>query len=268
MSNSPLIDMVMLSPNYSSRNGNTIKGVTLHHTAGVLTAKQIGNIFIKKSRNASCNYGIGNDGKIVLIVDENNRSWCSSNRKNDENMITFEISNCSGAPNWEVGDLAMDSTIRLLVDICQRNGIKQLKFLNDSSKKYNYDEQNMTLHCWFASTQCPGQYLKGKMSYIANEVNKRLNGGVIPTPTPQPAPTEGRVKVTCTLPMIKKGSKGSAVKTWQTIIGVTADGDFGSITDANTRKFQSTHLDANGKKLYADGIVGSLTWAAGLNSLS
>ena len=86
--------------------------------------------------------------------------------------------------------------------------------------------------------------------------------------TPAPAPKVTKVKVSCELPMIKKGSKGSAVKIWQTIVGCTADGDFGSITEANTRKFQSTHLDSNGKKLDVDGIVGSLTWSAGLNSLS
>lgn len=179
--NSPLIDITIKSPNYSSRNGNTIKGVTIHHTAGKNTATQIGNIFAKKSRNASCNYGVGNDGKIVLVVDEQYRSWCSSSRQNDENMVTLEVSNCKGAPNWEVSDAALESTIRLVTDICQRNGIKELKFLNDPSKKFDYAAQNMTMHCWFSATACPGPYLKGKMSYIAKEVNRQLGNAVVDT---------------------------------------------------------------------------------------
>lgn len=188
MSNSALVDVVIKSPNYSSREGNTIKGVTIHHTAGINSATTIGNIFAKKSRKASCNYGVGNDGKIVLVVDEQYRSWCSSSKKNDQNMVTIEVSNCNGAPNWEVSDAALDSTIRLVADICKRNGIKQLKFLNDSSKKYNYDEQNMTLHCWFSATVCPGPYLKGKMSYIANRVNTLLATDATSNPTPVVVP--------------------------------------------------------------------------------
>ena len=105
---------------------------------------------------------------------------------------------------------------------------------------------------------------------LANRVNAAL-GGVTPQPTPTPTPTptpSGRVTVTCSLPMIKKGSKGSAVKTWQTIVGTNADGDFGPATDAATRKFQKTHKDGSGRALDVDGIVGACTWQAGLNSLT
>ena len=198
MSNSDLVSVVIKSPNYSSRNGNTIKGVTIHHTAGILTATQIGNIFAKKSRQASCNYGVGNDGKIVLVVDEQYRSWCSSSRQNDENMITIEVSNCKGAPNWEVSDAALNSTIALVTDICRRNGIKELKFLNDPSKKFNYAEQNMTLHCWLSATACPGPYLKGKMSYIAKKVNDNLGTATttpVTPPTTSGVPFKVRVKI-------------------------------------------------------------------------
>ena len=83
---------------------------------------------------------------------------------------------------------------------------------------------------------------------------------VIETPT---APTKEEYD----MPTIKKGSKGKAVKIWQIIIGATPDGVFGPITEANTRKWQSQHLDANGNKLVADGIVGPKTWKVGLDSV-
>ena len=63
------------------------------------------------------------------------------------------------------------------------------------------------------------------------------------------------------MPTIKKGSKGNAVKIWQIIIGVDADGDFGSKTLTATKKFQKAH------NLEADGIVGTNTWIAGLESV-
>lgn len=60
---------------------------------------------------------------------------------------------------------------------------------------------------------------------------------------------------------IKKSSKGNAVKVWQIIIGVTADGNFGSGTESATKTWQSNH------GLTADGVVGAKSWKAGLESL-
>lgn len=61
--------------------------------------------------------------------------------------------------------------------------------------------------------------------------------------------------------VIKKGSKSKAVKVWQIIIGVTADGKFGSGTEQTTRNWQKNH------GLTADGIVGPKSWKVGLESL-
>lgn len=184
-------DLVRLSPNYSSRDGQKISVITIHHTAGVLTATTIGNIFAKTSRQASCNYGIGYDGKTILIVDEKYRSWCSSNKNNDQKAITIEVSNSKGAPNWEVSDAAMESLIKLLADVCRRNGIPKLVWLNDKNKIYK--EQNMTLHCYFSATACPGPFLKSKMGYIADRVNAEL--GVTPS-APIPVTPETPINAT------------------------------------------------------------------------
>lgn len=54
--------------------------------------------------------------------------------------------------------------------------------------------------------------------------------------------------------LLKKGSTGEDVKKLQTKLGLTADGNFGSGTEAKVKEWQA----ANG--LTADGVVGSATW--------
>lgn len=63
------------------------------------------------------------------------------------------------------------------------------------------------------------------------------------------------------MPTLKNGSSGKAVKLWQIIIGVTADGSFGAKTLAATKTFQKNH------GLTVDGIVGNKSWKAGLESV-
>lgn len=77
----------------------------------------------------------------------------------------------------------MASLIALVADICKRNNIKELKWKADKSLVGQVDQQNMTIHRFFAATACPGNYLYNKQAYIAEEVNKRL-GVSAPFETP------------------------------------------------------------------------------------
>ena len=171
---SPLCDLIMRSPNNSGTRTHVIDTITVHHTAGKCTAEQLGDIFKPVSRQASCNYGIGYDGQIVGVVDEENRSWCSSSNPNDQRAITIEVSNDSGAPDWHVSSESMQSLIKLLVDVCRRRGIKRLLWQNNPGLIGQVDKQNMTLHQWFAATACPGPYLISMHSFIAKSVNAIL----------------------------------------------------------------------------------------------
>ena len=63
------------------------------------------------------------------------------------------------------------------------------------------------------------------------------------------------------MPLIKKGSRGNAVKIWQIIVGVTADGIFGSATENATKTFQKN------KGISQDGIVGKYSWKYGFESV-
>ena len=60
--------------------------------------------------------------------------------------------------------------------------------------------------------------------------------------------------------LLKKGSKGEAVKQLQTILGCRPDGDFGTTTERLVKEWQKEH------GLVADGIVGDKTWDAMMNA--
>lgn len=169
MSNSSLVDLTDYSPNHSGTRKHSITKIAIHHTAGVLTAARIGNVFKSTSRQASCNYGVGSDGKIVLVVDECNRAWTTSSFWCDNRAVTIETSNSQYGGNWPVSDLVLNRLIDLVTDICKRNGIKNCTYTGGA-------DGVLQMHKWYAQTSCPGPYLGSKFPYISQEVNKRLRG--------------------------------------------------------------------------------------------
>lgn len=177
MSNSPLVNYTQISPNSSNPRNNKITKITIHHVGGVATVEGIGATFASPARQASSNYGIGSDGRVGMYVEEKNRSWCSSNRENDNQAITIEVSNDEVGGNWHVSDKVLAKLIDLCVDICQRNGIKKLNYTGDKSG-------NLTEHSVYAQTICCGPYLRSKLPYIAQEVNKRLGAKTSSAPAP------------------------------------------------------------------------------------
>ena len=176
MSNSPLVNFTRISPNRTSPRNHAIDTVTIHCVVGQLTVESLGAGFATTERKASSNYGIGKDGRIGMYVEEKDRSWCSSNRDNDNRAITIEVASDSKYP-YAVNDAAYKSLIKLLVDICQRNNIKKLLWKNDKSLIGQVSKQNMTVHRWFANTECPGEYLYSRYGQIADDVNARLGSG-------------------------------------------------------------------------------------------
>lgn len=174
MSNSPLVNVILLSPNHSGKRTHTIDTITIHCVVGQCTAKRIGEIFQPTSRQASSNYGIGYDGGIGLYVEEKNRSWCSSSNANDQRAITIEVASDTTEP-YAVTDKAYAALLDLVTDICKRNGIKKLVWSTNKEDRVNHKNGcNMTVHRDYANKSCPGKYLYDRHGEIAAEVNKRL----------------------------------------------------------------------------------------------
>ena len=66
--NSSLVSYTKLSPNHSGQRTHSIDRITPHCVVGQLSAESICGCFTSPSRQASCNYGIGTDGRISLSL--------------------------------------------------------------------------------------------------------------------------------------------------------------------------------------------------------
>ena len=96
--NSPLVSYTKLSPNHSGQRTHSIDRITPHCVVGQCSVETLGSIFLPTSRQASCNYGIGADGRVGMYVEEKNRSWCSSSNANDQRAVTIECASDTTAP--------------------------------------------------------------------------------------------------------------------------------------------------------------------------
>ena len=183
--NSPLVVYTKLSPNHSGQRTHSIDRITPHCVVGQLSAESICGCFISPGRQASCNYGIGYDGRVSLCVEEKNRSWCTSSRENDQRAITIECASDKTHP-YAFKDVVYNRLVELCIDICKRNGKSKLLWLGDKDKTLNYtpksDEMVLTVHRWYANKSCPGDWLYSRLGDLASKVTAALNTGADTTP--------------------------------------------------------------------------------------
>ena len=245
-SNSPLVDFVQLSPNNSGQRTHVIDRITPHCYVGQVTVERMGKGFSLKSKKASCQYGIGFDGKIGMYCEEKNRSWCSSSAPNDQRAITIECASDSTSP-YAFNETVYNKLIDLCVDICQRNGKTRLIWISDKDVALKYeprfDEMLLTVHRWFASKKtCPGEWMMQRMDNLATVVTERLRN---PNPSPQPTPCPS-------FNLVEKGFKYANEFTGVNDI---------SLSKAKVRTLQhALNLDY-GKSINEDGMFGPKTKA-------
>ena len=217
--NSSLATAKYLSPNHSGTRTHSIDRFTPHCVVGQLSGAGIGGCFKNRSRQASCNYGIGTNGEIVLIIEEKNRSWCTSSAANDQRAITIECASDTKHP-YAMNSKVYNSLVKLAVDCCKRNGKKKLLWLGDKTKSLNYspksDEMVITCHRWYAAKSCPGDFLYNKLGQLATEVTKQLGGKTTNTTTttkPSTSTTSSfKVKVSIKDLNIRKGAGTNTAK--------------------------------------------------------
>lgn len=107
-------------------------------------------------------------------------------------------------------------------------------------------------HRAVVSTQCPGD----ELAAFCDELSASLRDGGGSSQPPPPSTPQGRVR-----PVVRRGSRGSAVRELQRLLnrvagaGLAEDGDFGPRTERAVRNFQTFF------SLGTDGIVGPKTWS-------
>lgn len=199
--NSELVEYTHLSPNHSGRRTHAIDRITPHCVVGQLTGPTLGEWFSRTSTQASCNYAIDRDGRVCLIVDEDNRSWCSTSNANDQRAVTIECASDKTSP-YAFTKKVFEALIDLCVDICKRHGKTKLLWIPDRESALAYepksDEMLLTIHRWFSSTDCPGEWMMAHMAELASRVTERcrsLSDSVIidnPKIAQEPQPSSGR----------------------------------------------------------------------------
>ena len=222
--NSSLATVKMISPNRTPNRNHVIDTITIHCYVGQVTVERGLKGFAAESRGASCNYVVGHDGAIGLCVEEKDRSWCSggyktvngvktpirvngiSGKSNDYQAVTIEVASDSKHP-YAITDKAMAALIELCADICRRNGIKKLLWKGDKKLVGKVDQQNLTVHRWFANKACPGDYIYQRLGDIAAKVNAKL-GATGAAPVQPSAPVSSvpyKVRITAADLRIRKG---------------------------------------------------------------
>ena len=236
MNNSSLVNYTKKSPNHSGKRTHNVDRITPHCVVGQCSVETLGNIFAPKSRQASCNYAIGGDGRVALIVDEDNRAWTSSSNANDQRAITIECASDAYAP-YAFRDVVYNKLIDLCTDICKRYGKTKLLWIPDKNKALAYepkaDEMLLTVHRWFANKSCPGDWMFARMGDLAAKVTARL-GSTSATPT-----------------QTKSGGVYRVRKSWK-----DAKSQVGAYKNLNSAKKEADKhpgysvFDANGNKVY------------------
>ena len=122
------------------------------------------------------NYGIDSNGKIGAYVKESIITDLLQRPQYDDRAVSIYLASEDNYP-YKITDKAYDSLVKLIADICKRNGIK--KFVWDSNKDNRVNLRNGA-NCVHAIDFAYRTYgmngeLFGKMGSIAKRVNEILN---------------------------------------------------------------------------------------------
>lgn len=196
-----------------------------------------------------------------MIVDEKDRSWCSSSSTNDNRAVTIECASDKTAP-FRMNNIVYETLTKLCADICQRNEINKLLWLGSKEKTLAYTPKNgeavLTAHRWFANKSCPGDWLYFRYGDLAEQVNKLLSGNKLEeqehviasnfNPFMEPAVN------------VKKGTKGESAKWVQWCLwrfGLLEESGIDGVIGPKSEEAISIAQKRLG--LRVDGIVGKNT---------
>lgn len=184
---------------------------------------------------------------IYQTLDHSDGAWAVGDGKGKYGITNRNSINIEICVNPETDYyVAVDKAEQLAAYLLKQYGwgTDHLKRHYDASRK-NCPRRIQAEGRWPEFVQKTAAYMKGAFT-----VNTKTN--TTSNTAKKTVSLTGKMEVQ--LPVIQKGSKGTAVSMLQAMLGVKVDGDFGNDTDTSLKAFQKN------VKLTADGICGKDTW--------
>jgi peptidoglycan hydrolase-like protein with peptidoglycan-binding domain len=211
-----------------------VRGILLHHTAGPLGGNMPSLGVVTNGRpdlaGPLCNYGLGRDGTVYVVAagrayHAGAGSWHGVTAGNSE-LIGVEAENTGVGEPW--ASVQIDAYVRLCAAVLKHVGADPIMAV--AHREY----------CTPKGRKIDPTGID--MDAFRQQVAAVMNGGIVRPPIPKADAQKRRT--------LRRGMSGDDVPALQKALGVKADGDFGSGTEAALRAFQRAH------GLVADGICG------------
>jgi hypothetical protein len=175
-----------------SRNGDTVNGVVLHHTANGGGTSALEYVANSNSRNSHPTYLVQNNGAVWGIVHPNRRPYSTGGRPDSE-AVTFEIDNSGGAPNWPVSDAAL-STVARVIAHHYNESTRKGKGIARNKVGVAQQEFFVAWHSQYVATACPGPHVLSRIDAIIAAALSIANGVTIPKPEATTDADKARVR--------------------------------------------------------------------------
>lgn len=172
MTYSPLSVRSVSCDKYSSRQGNPITRLIIHHTTSTSNVNGL-NYLVTTPRQVSATYCLLTTGELVGVIPEEHRPW-TTGWTADKEAVTVECINAIGSPTWEVSPAQLEMLAKLAADLSIRYGWGPL------------NRQRVSGHKDWADTSCPGPFLYPKLELIISRANAILGTSKPPTPVTPP----------------------------------------------------------------------------------
>lgn len=237
MSNSSLANYVNRSiGNYEQREADEETGYAIIDRITIHSANQKGDCYdlaelLVASPDTSYHYGISTDGTVGLYVDEIYATQSTGSKDNDNRAINIIVMNAKSEPPYAITDETFQALIKLCIDICRRNYILECKYTPN-------DRQNstLTMHAWYAKVDCPGAYIAGLYSVIAERVNNALKSATVASSESEALKSQSTIAVGAIKPyMVTVEPDGTGIDYTQLrnigVVGVMLSA--GSLYDSN-----------------------------------
>lgn len=243
-------DVIRSTHQKSSRSGERVRSIIIHHAAttdaaGVVSLMETG------ARTVSSNYVVARDGTVYGVVPEEERAWTSGSATDggrgaawDRRSVTFEVANETYGGSWPISEASYEAVSDVMADVANRYGFE----LNRDTVLGH--RELWTRHRASYPTACPGGFDLDRLVNMARAKQGKgavapATGGATPIPVFRESISVSEYQgILAALgynlgPSGVDGQKGaytvSAIKAFQRAEGLDVDGLVGDNTAARFR---------------------------------